>query len=626
MDFFGAQAQARRRTRRLVLLFLLAVVGVIFSVYLAVGLIFVAGGEVAPATLWNPELFLSVAAVTALLISGGSFYKIAALASGGGVAVAESLGGRLVSRSTTEPLEKRLLNVVDEMALASGVVTPKVFILDNETGINAFAAGFSPQEAVVAVTRGCLEQLSRDELQGVVAHEFSHILNGDMRLNLRLIGMLHGILLLALMGRVILNNTRSASRSKNGGGIVFFGLALLIIGYIGIFFGNLIKAAASRQREFLADASAVQFTRNPDGIGGALKKIGGFEGSKLNHPRAEEASHMLFEEGISSFFNWFATHPPIEERIRRIDASFSAEQAVGRTTSTSAPLSPQVAGLAGAASIAVTPQQVMASVGTLQAQQIDYAQRLIAAMPEAIRGDIAQPQQARAVIYALLVVGEAQPELLLKATLTNEAEELVVRAASHVSLLHQAGRESWLPILELVIPSLDEGDEANALQLLRNCKRLIAADGRITLFEYMVDSILQQRFSAKPGDKGTIHYYSLKAIHADCEVVVSLLVHLGHREPTSAEAAFAAAAHVIPTRGSWCLQPRSAITLKQFDRALNRLATLNYKQRGPLIEACTIAIAHDGRVIIEEAELLRIIATKLDCPIPPLFASAASTV
>ncbi|HEY0721526.1 MAG TPA: M48 family metalloprotease, partial [Gammaproteobacteria bacterium] len=280
MDFFGAQEQARRQTRRLIVLFVMAVVTVIVAVYAAVMLIFIGSGERQTLSLWDPDLFLIISAVTTLFIAGGSLYKTSALASGGGEAVAEALGGRRVSRASEDLLERRLLNVVDEMAIASGVATPKVFILDDEPGINAFAAGFSTQQAAVAVTRGTLEQLSRDELQGVIAHEFSHILNGDMRLNLRLIGILHGILLLALLGRIILRNT-GRSRSKNGGGIVFFGLALLVIGYIGVFFGNLIKAAASRQREFLADASAVQFTRNPEGIGGALKKIGGFEQSSI---------------------------------------------------------------------------------------------------------------------------------------------------------------------------------------------------------------------------------------------------------------------------------------------------------------------------------------------------------
>ena len=319
MDFFGEQEQARRQTRWLIALFVMAVAAVIVAVYLAMIVVIGADGE-QPLSFWNGSLFLAVAAATTLFISGGSLYKISALASGGGESVAEALGGRLVSRASGDFLEKRLLNVVDEMAIASGVPTPKVFILDDEHGINAFAAGFTTQQAVVAVTRGTLEQLSRDELQGVIAHEFSHILNGDMRLNLRLIGILHGILLLALIGRILLRGG-GRGRSKNGGGIVFFGLALLAIGYIGVFFGNLIKAAASRQREFLADASAVQFTRNPDGIGGALKKIGGFEQSAIHHPKAEEASHFFLAKGSPPCsVSW----PPIRPSTSASAASIAA--------------------------------------------------------------------------------------------------------------------------------------------------------------------------------------------------------------------------------------------------------------------------------------------------------------
>ena len=261
------------------------------------------------------------------LITVGSLYKMAQLA-GGGTVVAERLGGRRVYPNTTDPVERRLLNVVEEMALASGVPVPPVFLLSEEQGINAFAAGYSPSDAVVGVTRGCAQQLTRDQLQGVVAHEFSHILNGDMRLNMRLIGVLHGILLMGLVGRELLRlvGHSGGGRSRRNDGaapLLLIGLAFMVIGFLGLFIGNLIKAAASRQREFLADASAVQFTRNPEGIAGALKRIGAAVfGSKLASPRAAEASHMYFAEGISTLF---ASHPPLHERISRIDPQWDGK-------------------------------------------------------------------------------------------------------------------------------------------------------------------------------------------------------------------------------------------------------------------------------------------------------------
>ena len=304
MDFFESQDAARQKTGRLVLLFVLAVVSIIVSVYLVVSGALFYTAETEEARLWHPELFLAVATATVAVVAGGSLYKIAQLR-GGGRVVAEALGGRLIPRDATDPQQRKILNVVEEMAIASGVPVPEVFVMEEEPGINAFAAGKTFSDAAIGVSRGAMKLLTRDELQGVIAHEFSHILNGDMKLNLRLIGVLHGILILAIIGRIVLRSAAFSgggrSRDDKGAGAIFMilGIGLLAIGYIGVFFGHLIKSAISRQREFLADASAVQFTRNPDGIGGALKKIGGLSyGSKLINGRAEEVSHMCFGNAL----------------------------------------------------------------------------------------------------------------------------------------------------------------------------------------------------------------------------------------------------------------------------------------------------------------------------------------
>jgi Zn-dependent protease with chaperone function len=358
MDFFEAQARAKKRTSRLVALFSLAVLGTIAAGYF--GAVFlsrqIAESDYRPrssrysersqlsafrsqlspsASLWQPKLFALVTLGTLAVVGLASLYKWHQF-SGGGSAVAESVGGRRVDPHTTDLAERRLLNVVEEMALASGIVMPGVFILDDEPAINAFAAGLTTSDAVVAVTRGTLEKLTRDELQGVVAHEFSHILNGDMRLNLRLTSLIFGILVLGLIGRGIISSlgrTRvtSSRNSKNSGGLIAAigaaGLGLLVIGYVGYFFGRLIQAAVSRQREFLADAAAVQFTRNPAGIGGALKKIAGYAmGSSLAHAKSAAIGHFFFAQGFrSTFGGLWATHPPLEVRIRAIEPAFDGK-------------------------------------------------------------------------------------------------------------------------------------------------------------------------------------------------------------------------------------------------------------------------------------------------------------
>ena len=333
MTFFQQQEAARKRTLILIGYFVLAVICIIAAIYTVIVVMLhnvkddATGASLLP-SLWNPEIFTITALVTLLIIVGGSIFKILALRGGGSV-VARNLGGRLVLPGTRDPDERKLLNVVEEISIASGVSIPAVFVLEDEAGINAFAAGFSPNRAAVAVTRGCMKLLSRDELQGVIAHEFSHILNGDMRLNIRLMGIIHGILIIGLIGRAMVrsvtrSNRRSSSRSgkDSGGPVLVLGISLFIIGYIGVFFGKIIKAAVSRQREYLADASAVQFTRNPVGISGALKKIGGLShGSLIENSSAEEASHLFFANGLGqAFLNLLATHPPLTERIQRIES------------------------------------------------------------------------------------------------------------------------------------------------------------------------------------------------------------------------------------------------------------------------------------------------------------------
>ena len=317
MNFFERQAAARRNTSRLVLLFALAVLGIVAMVDLAAFVAFGASGGGG-----SGGLLVFCTLLTIGVIGLGSLYRVASLR-GGGESVALQMGGTPIGADTTDFNLRRLRNVVEEIAIASGVPVPKIFVLEHEAGINAFAAGYSPSDAVIAVTRGALDRLNRDELQGVVAHEFSHVLNGDMRLNIRLMGVLFGILMLGLIGRKILQHGRFGGRSKGAGAVLVAALIAMIVGYVGLFFGRMIKASVSRQREKLADASAVQFTRQTSGLAGALKKIGGLdEGSLLNERNdAEEVSHMLFGDGVG-FHGLFATHPPLIERIQELEPSF----------------------------------------------------------------------------------------------------------------------------------------------------------------------------------------------------------------------------------------------------------------------------------------------------------------
>jgi Zn-dependent protease with chaperone function len=421
MDFFEHQDKARKNTKVLVVYFVIAVVCIIASVYLACLLIFFGtqsqqhpGAPIPEFVLWDPQLFLTVVIGTLVIVIFGSLYKTAALAKGGS-AVAEALGGRLLSPNTTHPDERKLCNVVEEMAIASGVPVPKIYVLDNEKGINAFAAGHALGDAAIGVTLGCMTLLSRDELQGVIAHEFSHILNGDMRLNLRLMGVIFGILCLTVIGRVLIYSRGGRDRNP----LMLVGLALIVIGAIGVFFGRLIQAALSRQREFLADASAVQFTRNPEGLSGALQKIGS-AGSKVESAHAGEVSHMFFGNGLGkSFLGSLATHPPLEERIRIIDPSWGGKfkkistkrkssRKPAKPTSSRSPF-PTIPGIPGAsngdsgfATNAVLMGAVLPNLGNPTPLHLRYAQELRSSFSEKVQSAAHEPLDATALVYAML--------------------------------------------------------------------------------------------------------------------------------------------------------------------------------------------------------------------------------
>ena len=643
MDFFQAQDQARRNTWKLLLLFLAAVACISFAVYLLLyGLqVFDAldAGRKAP-LFWDPAPLASTALVVGLMIGVGSLYKTIALSRGGGVAVATGLGGQLVSRGTQDPLEQRLLNVVDEMAIASGLTVPQVFVLADEPGINAFAAGTTPSKAVLAVTRGALEHLSREELQGVVAHEFSHIFNGDMRTNLRLTGLLHGILLLAMLGRTLLEAVASSNSASthtpptrrspseqetSAGGILILmgmGFGLLLIGYIGVLFGQLIKAAVSRQREYLADASAVQFTRNPLGLAGALKQIVAAS-SKVRHPNSEAASHMFFGEGVSPVSNMFATHPPIGERIHRLDPTYSPETAVLTQMALEEAAEAAAAtanALAAAERARVTPRQVRDSVGNPDPGHAIYIRQMLGDCPEAVLADLNTPAQVAHLLYGMLVANAEEPAKNL-GTVLNDLDDLQTeRVLAHAAWFKSAGPSTRLPLIELAIPALLELPQDAQARVLQHVEALVQADNQLTLLELALTALLRQALVDPASIKSTLSAgYDTPAIRKDVAELLAQLARAGHKKPAAAAQAFDYAAQQAPIDQLGAYPADTQLDLPRFDALLGRLGELSYAFRGRLIEACVAAISSDGEVVLSEAELLRAIGARLDCPVPPLL-------
>ena len=643
MNFFEQQDIAKRNTARLVVLLLLAVLSLIAitCIFVAFFFFYFVGNnpalvhtQVQPGlfyNLWHSLSAQHIAGITAgisLVVILGGLFKYAQLR-GGGRAVAAAMGARLIHGATQDPDERKILNVVEEMAIASGTSVPPVYVLE-EAGINAFAAGFHPQDAVIGITRGCIHQLSRDELQGVIAHEFSHIFHGDMRLNLRLVAILHGILLIGLIGEFLLRSNRSAafssSRKNNRGGIMLLGLGLLVIGYAGTFFGNLIKAAVSRQREFLADASAVQFTRNPEGIAGALKKIGGAsQGSQLSQANAAQFSHMYFSQGIKSLFNLMATHPPLPERIRRIqprwDGKFIAPAVPAiNITQIAQPASAEISGFSQASSfLAADLDQQLAHIAQPSQAHLDYARTQLATIPTHIKEATTDTYGARALIFGLLLdrhssMREQQWQILHNiyssehlAGLRNLAEQM-----------QQLSPGLRLPLIELCLPSLKQLSQAQLDDFLLALQQLIKADNKISLMEWSVYRIMLHNLQVEPSMPAL---HSLNNLRSECQLLLSMLAYAGAQTPQQASSAFAQAMRVLGFT-ELTLLPKSAAQLAALDLALEKLQRVKPLQKPQLLKAMGESVIHDQQIKLAEAELFRAIADCLDCPVPPFIADA----
>jgi Zn-dependent protease with chaperone function len=635
VTFFEHQARARRSTSLLVVLFALAVVGVVLAVNLVVPLALYLGarGFITP----SPGLYVALTVGTLAVIGIRTLVGVLQMR-GGGDAVARLAGGVRLERGTRDADERRLLNVVDEMAIASGVSVPHVYVLRGERGLNAFAAGYSPNEAVVAVTEGTARTLTRDELQGVVAHEFSHVLNGDMRLSVQMIGVLAGILFIGEVGNFLLRARSGGDDRRSGGGIVLVGAALLIIGYAGLFFGRLIKAAVSRQREFLADASSVQFTRNPEGIAGALATISAEPGSSLvANRRAETLSHMFFAAGVSMWFeSLFATHPPLLERIARIDRRFNPIEYLTRRrpraaeppetvaavapTARPAPLPAAAAPLAAAPAPAARAARVAGvrdSVGRVTPSHVQYASAVLENLPAAVNEAVADAEGAGALVLALALsddeLARKQQLALLEAA---GADALARRADALAGQTRGLAVQARLPVVALAGPSLRRLDAAARETLSRQLQMLVEADHRITLEESVLLTLARRHLAPTVGRNVPVRFRSIREVPDDARLVLSLLAHAGSGDTAAAFARGMGALDLPDARPL----PREAMEFATVGEALGRLATLAPFVKGRLLEACVETVIADATVSVVEAEMLRAVAAALDCPVPPILA------
>ena len=637
MNFFKSQDVARKNTLLLVTLFSLAIISLVVLTNILVMVVFgYLDSNTISAETFNNQFdwptFLIVGAAVASIIIFGSLFKILSL-SGGGARVAEMMDAELIVEGSGDINKQKILNVVEEMAIASGTPVPPVYLLEEE-GINAFAAGYKASDAVIGITRGAIEKLSREQLQGVIAHEFSHVFNGDMRLNIRLIGILHGITIIGIIGYYLLRSTgRSRSRrSKNDGAaaILALGVGLFVIGYAGTFFGNMIKAAVSRQREFLADASAIQFTRNPDGIAGALKRIGGnTSGSLMENSNTSEISHALFSQGISTFLSgMFSTHPPLAERIQRIDPHWDGEfdftreeiPNVEENNSTDTKNEDKTAAALTALAASMNVNAVTSHIGQASVDHLNYAHTLISNIPDILKNAAHEPCGARALIYFLVLDNEQAIRKQQLHHLMAHADPGAYRETKKLSLkMNTVENEFRLPLVDMALSSLRQLSKKQYQLFKENLDILIAMDKKISLSEWMIQKIvthhLDRIFEGK--QHRTKQNLSLSKTKQSCCILLSLLCHAGKQQGIDNQRSFDLANAEL---GDFDIQllDKNTLNLNDLNQALKELVRLKPLQKPKLLKACATCITADRMITITEAELFRAIADTLDCPMPPL--------
>ncbi len=642
MNFFEHQHRARRSTLRLTAYFVLAVVLTVLAINAAVytALRLSEPEWIPPIKQWLERpywLWISVGVLGVVAFSSvRSFITLA----GGGKAVAEMVGARRIKMSSQALEERRLINVVEEMAIASGTPVPVLYVMDEEPAINAFVAGYRVNQAVLVVTKGALERLTRDELQGVIGHEYSHILNGDMRLNVRLISTLAGILAIGQLGGFILRHFRLSSRGsrrRGGGGlVVVIALILFVVGYIGLFFGRLIKAAISRQRELLADASSVQFTRNPRCIAGALWKIKTAGGSRLDNRHAEDMSHMCFAESLK-LASLMATHPPLDARIKTVAPSYYAQKQLeskraaqkadhplptaGSVENASIPDAALGFAVGSNSGVSTTAKEIAETVGNPLPQHLDYAHELHAAIPSPLLDAAHNPESARAVVYALVLTTTA-PAVMEKAErlITGlEGEAQVNQVRDLLTTLSQLGAKSRLPLLDIVAPALKELDRAARLRFIGTVKALIEGDKRFTLFEFVLLTILTEQLADRAERSDVIRYHRADQVMEEIRLVLALVARAGARTEAAGREAFERVMrHFVGPDETGVIS--TTPTAERLGAALRKLAQLSPLVKRSVLTACADCVLHDGKVLPSEAELLRATALALDCPMPPLIA------
>jgi Zn-dependent protease with chaperone function len=635
VDFFSHQEEARRRSRSLLWRFVLAnllLAAILTVLFCFVGVQFSAHrSSFAQKNSWSGEEFLPFALIldlfVLLTVSGAAGMKFFSLSSSSG-AVAESLGGRKVSLETTDPLERRYVNVVSEMAIAANTPVPEVYVLDDQQGINAFASGSSPERSAVAVTRGALERLTREELQGVVAHEFSHILHGDVRLNIRLAAYIYGLVVLTAIGRFLLeligessrHRSRSSDKERNGIALVAGALALffLMFGLLGRLVSTLMKAAVSREREFLADATAVQLTRNPDGLAGALKKIGGLvDGSLIQGRNAEALSHFFLANSNRRSFlqNLYSTHPPLLERIKRLDPAFQGDfRELDVIEQGAVEDEQQVSRIADERRI-LCQAELVASLSDPLSRSERHTLHEAWMPPDRLAADFVEVGNAQAVVAALLL--SSQPVTRERQLTALAGIVPILHVEREHRLLSQLSLNQQLSAVYMALPTIQGGSRRFKEEFLRAVVAMIKADEVVTLTEILIGVLIHFATSEKDPSftmLGVPNNVSLAGVSSAVERVLSVCVHFSSPDLETQRRLFQTAAAQL---NIVCRFQADAHTdVLAFFESLQLLRAGPPRVRAHLMRAFRSIAEDDGSITEHEMQLLRLSAVLLRSELP----------
>ncbi len=629
MNFFEHQDKANKKTKQLVFLFIL---GLLFTLLAVNAVIY---GALYVASLDNPNLMFMMAEPIWLYISClfivvmflGTVIKMLQISSGG-LSIAKMVNARSLEEGPQSLEEQRFQNVVEEMAIASGTPVPQLFIMDDES-INAFVAGTKPEDTVMVVTTGALQALNRDELQAVVGHEFSHIFNGDMKISLKLMGVLGGILIIGKIGHMILRARwySSGSRSSNqkGNGLAFIliaGIGLLVVGYVGLFFGRMMKAAVSRQRELLADACSVQFTRNPHGLASAFRVMQAHEqGTHLKTKHVEDISHMCFGEAQWVMFgSLLATHPPLEARIKAIDPNdmYGILPRTNMQVDDESKKEDRHIGLdkflpmMGAGILNTNAQAIEASIAAPGDEHVAYAIALAAAIPDPIRAAARQSSQVEALLYSLFLYQSNDEQEKALASMTSV--DIVQQMEAHKAMLTLMEHVSFLPILDLSLQSFNRLEDKKKKEIFNHCCQLLEK-GPGSPFHFALLTIIENQIKAKDVKPSIV---KIEVVIKEITYVLAVL--LAHSGQTQAEQqiCFKQVLKKITSRN--IAYPRlDTLNYTTLSKALNRLNLVTPIGKELVIKACIQCVMNDGKLIAQEGELLRAICEALGCPLPPIL-------